>query len=124
METQEIINAMGIRPTIVKTFNREHLLNIGKISENEKTIQRMNYVVYKLERMEDNNIGRAIEKANNILSARIEFLREFYKSGGECYYYLWVYTDFERKAVFELSPETLRICADLGVKIGAEIHSK
>jgi hypothetical protein len=126
MLAKDIIDNISLIPSVVKTFDKEYLKKIGKYNMIKNKSDTLTYVVFDIVETDNNDLGCSVEIANNILLEKYKFVKKFYKSGGKIYYSLYILTDpdpdYENRAAFELSPETIKVCMKLGITLGAEIH--
>jgi hypothetical protein len=123
MDSKEVIDNIGLIPSVSKVFDKKYLEKIGKLKNINGENEKINYITFRILETNDNDIGDAIKITNSKLKNKNEFLNNFIKTGGEIYYYLTVSTNSENKATFELKPEIIKECMELGITIGVEVHS-
>jgi hypothetical protein len=118
INSDEIIQNINIVPDIKRNVGEEWT---PKNKNTEGKINEMTYVAKTIIKTNDIDIEFAIKNTNEILLKNINYINEFISSGGEIYYYITIVSS--KKYTFELSPEIIRECALLGIKIGVELYA-
>jgi hypothetical protein len=92
-----------------------------KNKQTEGKINEITYVAKTIIKTNNTDIENAIKNANELLMKNINYINKFTNSEGEIYYYITIVST--KKYGFDLSPEIIKECAILGIKIGVELYA-
>ena len=118
ISSDEIIQNINIIPDVKRNVGEEWK---PKNNQTEGRINEITYVAKTIIKTNNTDIENAIKNANELLMKNINYINKFINSGGEIYYYITIVST--KKYVFELSPEIIKECAILGIKIGVELYA-
>jgi hypothetical protein len=118
ISSDEIIKNINIIPDVKRNVGEEWT---PKNKQTEGKINEITYVAKKIINTNDIDIENAIKNANELLMKNINYINKFINSGGEIYYYITIVST--KNYVFELSPEIIKECSILGIKIGVELYA-
>jgi hypothetical protein len=118
ISSDEIIQQINIIPDVKRNVGEEWT---PKNKQTERKINEITYVAKTIIKTNNTDIENAIKNANELLIKNINYINKFTNSGGEIYYYITIVST--KNYVFELSPEIIKECAILGIKIGVELYA-